>query len=332
MKSVIQSRQITLARYKLSPSEKRILTHEMRICQYLLEGQTLIGNIYEKVRIEKNLLGDIYVEIPFAELGADKNHYTAVKKALWNLNKRSIEVVDEEHEAIVRLVEMPRLVKKGSGYVSFVIHSDLVKAFLDFTKGYSQYQIETSLSLSTTYAMRLYEMVSLNEDVSKLKIKIDTLRDKFQTGDKYKNNADFIKYIIDTSKKELDEKSPWTFDYTTIREGRKIEYIQFYPKYQSDLDEPGTALDRIESISDKALLFLNADIRNFLLRNGWKKTEIEANKDLWIDFAKAFPDTAEDFITKKWKRALELKEESFGSLNPHGWLINAMKKELEANK
>lgn len=331
MKSVIQSRQITLARYKLSPSEKRILTHEMKICQYLLEGQPLVGNIYEKVRIEKNLLGDIYVEIPFKELGADKNRYTAVKNALWNLNKRSIEVVDDEHEAIVRLVEMPRLVKKGSGFVSFVIHSDLVKAFLDFSKGYSQYQLETSLSLSTTYAMRLYEMVSLNEDLSKLKFKIDTLRDKFQTGDKYKNNVDFIRNIIDTSKKELDEKSPWTFDYSTIKEGRRIEYIQFYPKYQAELDEPGAALDRIESINDKALLFLNADIRNFLLRNGWEKQEIEAHKDLWLEFAKVFPDTAQDFITKKWKRVLELKDE-FLVDNPHGWLINAMTKELEANK
>jgi hypothetical protein len=64
-----------------------------------------------------------------------------------------------------------------------------------------------------------------------IEFKIDTLKEMFSITDKYKLNADFFRFVLDKSKKELDEKSPYSFDYKPIKQGRSFYSVLFFPKY-----------------------------------------------------------------------------------------------------
>lgn len=55
--NIIQSKQLTLSRYKLNATERRILTHEIHICQKFLAGKKLHGDLYQdpKIRADKSI-------------------------------------------------------------------------------------------------------------------------------------------------------------------------------------------------------------------------------------------------------------------------------------
>lgn len=48
---------------------------------------------------------------------------------------------------------------------------------------------------------------------------IEQLKDRFQLGDKYKLVADFLRRVIEPTKKELDAKNPYTFTYKMNKKG-----------------------------------------------------------------------------------------------------------------
>ena len=45
-------------------------------------------------------------------------------------------------------------------------------------------------------------------------------------------NKDFIRRVIESAKSELDEKSPVTFTYTPLKDGKKFTRIIFFPVRQ----------------------------------------------------------------------------------------------------
>lgn len=333
--NLIQSKAISLARYKFTPAEKRILTHEIHICQKFLAGRQLKGDLYKdpRVRVEKSIWDDLFVEMPLSELGATPENHTQVVAALNSLNDKKMQVWHDEDWASVRLVEMPRIYR---GIAKFAIHEQLVKSFLDFSKGYNQYYLEVSLSLNSTHAMRLYELVSGNNGMAELVFTVEHLRELLAVApEQYEKTGDFAKCVIGRAKKELDEKSPWSFNYLCLTEdkkvakrGNKIKYIKLLPLYRADKDDP-SRINKKAQLSDKALLFLDSDLRRWLLDNGWSRKEIENNRETWLDFVKTFPDSYDSFCRIKWQRAQELAAaaEEMGNheYSAKGWFINALK-------
>ena len=47
--------------------------------------------------------------------------------------------------------------------------------------------------------------------------------------DKYALTKDFIRRVVDSARNELDLKSPVSFTYTPVKEGRKIAKLIFFP-------------------------------------------------------------------------------------------------------
>jgi len=75
--------------------------------------------------------------------------------------------------------------------------------------------------------MRFYELFANQK--TPLIYSVTDLKIMFGLEKKYKLTADFIKRVIDTAQKELNEKSPYSFEYKPLKTGRKITRINFYP-------------------------------------------------------------------------------------------------------
>lgn len=84
---------------------------------------------------------------------------------------------------------------------------------------------------------------------------------------------------------ELDEKSPWSFEYEVKKSGRKFDviYITPIPILKNDTNE---MWKKQIARHDKALLFLPGDAKNYLLQNGWSKKELQNNRQLFLDASK----------------------------------------------
>ena len=103
----------------------------------------------------------------------------------------------------------------------------------------------------------------------------------FQISNKYKLTADFIKRIIEPAKKELDEKSPYTFHYNTIKTGRKITGIRFIPIHQPQFEDPELKKKRLnKQISNR--WYISKNIEDYLIHNfDFTKKELNNNLNLF---------------------------------------------------
>lgn len=227
-KDLIQSYILTTAKYDYTAYEKRILYRIVELMQELTEGKKL----NQKYSVQTNLFGDVDIQMPVSAFLKDENdqNYGIAKKALKSLNSKQIEYEDDKAWRLFNLIERPVIDKRG--YVTFRLHPLIASVFLDFSKGFRKYELKTAMQFESVYAMRFYELMS--GQTRPLTYLIDDLKIRFKLDDKYKYVKDFIKYVINVAKKELDEKSPYSFEYQINKQGKKFHSITFYPKYKPE--------------------------------------------------------------------------------------------------
>lgn len=315
-KDLIQSYILTTAKYDYSVYEKRILYRIIELMQEYTQGKKL----NKRYSITKTMFNDIDIVMPTSAFLKDENdqNYTRTKKALLSLNKKVIQYEDKERWGAFNLIERPEVYKLGD-YISFRVSPTIAKAFLDFSKGFSKYELETAMSFESTYSMRFYELLSGQK--SPITYSIDNLKIMFQIQDKYKLTADFFRKVIEPAKKELDKSAPYSFEYKPVKTGRKITAIKFYPVYQ-----PQNRDMRIEAkrLQKNTSLCWDLDIMtiNYLKENYiFSDEEIQNNRDLFIN-AQNSPTFDLMYFLSEQKRNAETKK------NPKGWIINAIKKQL----
>lgn len=315
---VIQSYLLTSARYDFDVYEKRILYRLVELCQPQLQGQKL----NDKFTINQDLWGNRDIRMPISYLlknEEDKNH-TRVKASLEKLNEKRMEYEDDKKWKIIRLIELPEIYKYGE-YVQFKIHPEIYQAILDFSKGFRKYELVTAMSFESTYAMRFYELFS--EKKEPITYSIEKLKIMFRIEDKYARVNDFFKYVVDAAKKELDEHSPYSFEYVPIKEGRKMTQIRFTPVSIQKNRDPETELKRLQKQVSPAWE-LDRMTLQYLKQNYYFDTkEITANLDLF----KAAEQKLELMLFLS-----NMRRKCDGKANPKGYLVNALKKELDSLK
>jgi len=296
-KELIQSYVLTTAKYKFSIYEKRVLYRIVEIAQNQLEGQKLNKGF----EINKTLFGDYVIRMPLTAFEKGGSYNTSkIKQALRELRKKDISFENDFVEEIYGLIEEPKFYKpvenkypKGHnsviekprinfsgesiedippGTVEFRINPKIYQAALNFSKGWRKFELTIALNLESTYAMRMYELVSRQNNP--LTFLISDLREMWGLHDKYKDTSDFFRYTIDKAKKELDAVSPWSFTYKKGKTGNKYTSVTFFPKHISKNDDPNLVK---RSLNKE--LSLNWDpkvreIKNYL-QNNWNYTEKE---------------------------------------------------------
>lgn len=313
-KDVLQSYIMTTAKYDFSVYEKRILYRIIETLQGNIDGLKL--NAKHSVRID--LFGDAVLVMPISSFLKDEEdkNYTQVKKAFTDLENKKITYEDEKTWQIMRIVQAPKLDKYNS-FIEFRLDKKIYEAFLNFSKGYRKYELTTAMQFESVYTMRFYELLSGQK--KPLTYSIDTLKEMFGITEKYERISQFKAKVLDVAKKELDKCSPYTFDYQMNKTGRAFTSVTFYPIYQPqfrDSDLEKRELQKQLSPSWK----LPENVLNYLKSNfDFDTKEIKQNIDLFdlvnskIDFIQ--------FMANVKARANRAK-------NPKGYLINALKKEL----
>lgn len=315
-KDVLQSYILTAAKYDFSVYEKRIIYRLVELAQCEING---IDFRKDCRKIEHDLFGLVNITLPIRDLlnnEEDKN-YTRIKDALLKLKDKSFEYEDEEIWQSISIIAFPDI-KKRASTVSFTIHPKIWDCILDFSKGFRKYELVTAMNFKSVYSMRFYELLSGQK--TKLIYSIEQLKEMFCVTDKYKLTADFIRKVIEPAKKELDEKSPYSFEWSANKEGRKITSLNFYPVFKpehrdSDLERK----DLQKQISPSWDLSKNA---LDYLRNGFLFTPAEIKQN--IDLFKKAQSEIQDFIYFM----SQVKPRANRAKNPKGYLINSIKKEL----
>ena len=117
----------------------------------------------------------------------------------------------------------------------------------------TQYHLQHTVGLTSTYAKRLYEiMVRWRNAGNKTpQISLEDLRNKLGVEeDQYKLMADFKKRVLDIAIEQINEHSDIKAEYEQIKEGRTIVGFVFRFKAKKVIEGKSKLLERDERTAD----------------------------------------------------------------------------------
>lgn len=323
-KYIIQSNGYTTLRNDYGIYAQRLLILIAEAMQYRFDGAVLKRS---QVNLTKEILRYRFnvTQLKIAG-GTHNNQY--IKKQLMDIAKTIIKARDDENAATLFAPLFTMLwYRENTGEIEVEINQYLWNIFAELSNGYKRYQLHTAMSFTSTYATRLYQMLKGN--TKPITYKIEQLKEMFVLENKYKLAKDFIKYVIKSGIDEINEKSEIDVKYTpeTLKTGKgrpKVYAITFEVKERPE--KTNFDLTHSEINRKMGLSIIPAQIKTKLMQ-AYNFTEqgIKANADIIYDAYALMKNPAfSQWLDKKRATAMKAK-------NPQGYIIQAMKNELEKN-
>lgn len=315
-KEVLQSYILTSAKYDYSVYEKRILYRLIELAQSEIEGLDFSKDCR---KIEHDLFGLVTVTLPISSILAnetDKNHKIA-KDALTSLSQKYLIYEDDKVWEKLNIVVLPKIQKRSTTFTC-TLDPRIWDVILNFSKGFRKFELKTAMTFDSVYSMRFYELMSGQKEP--LIYTIDALKEMFQIQSKYHNVNDFIRKVIVQAKKELDAKSPYSFDFQINKRSQKFHSITFFPILVEDnKDEEFETIQLQKSLSPSWIM--DRVTLNYLKQDfGFTTKEIQSHYELFKEAFQAFDLPL--LLTQKKRYALAAK-------NPKGYIINMIRNKLE---
>ena len=181
----------------------------------------------------------------------DKTAYTVVKDASKGLFDRYVTYHDKnpkngkDRSFHCRWVDKIG-VEPDSGVVYMRFTSDVVPLITRLESHFTSYEIEKVANLSSSYAIRLYELcVAWREQGFTQRYKIDDLRQKLGVEpEKYKAMNNFKARVIDLAIKQINQHTDITVKYEQHKTGRTITAMSFTFKVKKTPEQLATATNK----------------------------------------------------------------------------------------
>ena len=318
-KNIIQSYTLTTSRYKFTAYEKRILYRIVEYAQDEIKGILIRDNLH---KIEHSLFGR-EITMPVADILKDEQdeNYTMAKKAFSSLSDKFIIIDNDDIWQKTHIISNPKI-KKKTGMVTFSVFNEIWDGMLNFSKGYRKYELVTAMQFNSVYSMRFYELLSGQK--RPLEFTFEQLREMLGVNNKYKLVGHFKTRVLDVAKKELDDISPYSFNYIEVKEGRKFVGFKLFPTFHPDKQDPNlfqvemrSKLSASAQIGQEAYSYLRYSFE-------FKAEEISKNKKTIIEGEQKIPDFI-GFLSS-------LVGPSRTAKNRIGYVINAIKKKTAESK
>lgn len=216
--------------------------HEMRLFGYVIaKAQALLKN-YNKyldaINIEHALKITRFTMPARYLLAPGDNNYRNVTKA-FALQTKTVTYKTDNAEMQLNIIAFPEHeYRQGQHYVTFVIHQQLWWALRDFTKGHRLINLPIMLRLKSTYSVIMYILCSNQKEPVNYQMR--TLKRILGVEEKkaYERNSNFLAKVIEPARRELNEKSPYSFDYSLRRSGRGGQYTNIIIQPKTNTPAP----------------------------------------------------------------------------------------------
>ena len=319
---VIQSYIFSNARSRFNIVQMRILYRLVEFAQCEIEGLLIKNNM---CRIEHSLR-HVDITLPVTSvLPEGSKHYEQARAAIRSMMKEECEFYDTTTKTwhaspVVYNVAMA----DRKGVIEFSVADFVWDSLLDFTYGFRQFELLTVLNLHSVNSMRLYTLISGQK--SPITYSFDKIREMFGLKDKYSQNSDIVKRVIKPAKEELDKCCPWSFDYRPMRQGRANVGVTFFPyEIQNNRDKE---IYRKQLLAQVSAPLLSGSIYSYMRYNlDFMPKELNSNKQLLDELAHHVPDVLDILASLKQRRY-----NADGTMKSKGWIIGALKSELENHK
>jgi plasmid replication initiation protein len=116
---------------------------------------------------------------------------------------------------------------ESEGKIGLMFAPDLIPYLSDLRGCFTRYNLEHIGSMSSTYGIRLYELLMQWKNTGLREIKVDWLKQQFQLGDGYDRIDNLKKRVIDSAVKDINTHSNYACSYTQKKTGRIVTSFIF---------------------------------------------------------------------------------------------------------
>lgn len=187
---------------------------------------------------------------------------------------------------------------RGKAKFTVKIADELKPYLLDLRERFVPYNLRYILPLTSSYSIRIYQMLKEYEKLKIRYIKVDELMDILQVPKSYKIYDNFKRKVLKVAEKELLEHTDIYFTLEEEKEGKRVDRLIFriYQNKQKE-DNQGT-LNGTELDTD-----LQKYIGKKIYYNGydWKIISIAQNKNIYTIFCQEVDD-------KTYTKTFEISE------------------------
>lgn len=214
-----KSNALIEASYKLTLQEQRFLL----VCiSRLKSGETAPQPDEQKTMIIT--ASDFYEAFP--DMG--RQHAEAkLREAIDRLWDRSVIIRNEEKREEFRWIQYRAQYLKGEGKVQ-ITFSDAIMPYLTQLKGqFTRVVVKNISSLSSTYSIRIYELLQQFRSTGDRTIALDDFRAMLDLDGKYQTFKSLNQLLLKPAIAELNEKSDLKVTVETVKNGRTVVALRF---------------------------------------------------------------------------------------------------------
>ena len=318
-KQIIQSTNYTTIRGSWGIYAQRLMVLLAEAMQYRYEDADLKHGTFNQVPMQL----EWKFQISDFKLGETRNN-DYIRRQLKQVLNACIEWIDENNtwRASVLFTDLKH--GENAGEIVVKINDTLWNLFVEISKGFKKYQLETAMKFSSANALKLYQILSGNKEP--VTYSIEYLRKLLGATKKYSLVKDFIKYTIEAGIKEINAIAEYSVYYEpiykTIGRGRPIiDALRFHTAKKAENTENANA----EIVRKYGLSTLPNALKVKLIESyEFTKQGIKANAELLqTAYSKMKEPTLMEFLDKRRSKAMQAK-------NPQGYIINAISKHLNS--
>ncbi|PPK57331.1 replication initiator protein [Malaciobacter marinus] len=112
------------------------------------------------------------------------------------------------------------------GFIEYAFNESLKDYIVQLNSNNRQYYLSNILALNSRYSIHIYELLNQMRDKKGREVFIEDLIKVLNIPASY-NITNIAKKVLDTAKEELEEKTDLSFEYSFIKQGRKISKVKF---------------------------------------------------------------------------------------------------------
>lgn len=165
------------------------------------------------------------------------NLYRTIDEACEDLAKNYLYVQESLGNGKIHWARIPWIsICEYISDVGVVIElNEKIKPFLlNLRRNYTQYTFENIMKMSSSYAIRVFEMLmeringAIPLEGIDIEISVEDIRIACDCLEKFKQIGGFKKYVLDISMQEINNKTTYEVHYDCLKTGRRVTSILFH--------------------------------------------------------------------------------------------------------
>ena len=221
--TVTQANKLIEASYHLTLAEKRVLLALLAQVKSHPDATVIDGNT--PLTVTAGGIADM-VGIP------TKQAYELLADAVERLAERWVVIdnpdPDKPHITRTRTRWVTAIdYQPGRGELQTYLAPKVIPYLTQLSGEFTRYRLQYVASMSSVYAIRLYELLVQWQGAGEREVEVDWLKEKFDLGDKYPRLFDLKKYILQPAIDQINEHSNLWVRYGQRKSGRVVIALQF---------------------------------------------------------------------------------------------------------